>query len=78
VIKFYENVKPIYCSMSNGSPDYPVLKGKKEHFNYERSNFRTHKDILGWVPVAHMCNPSYSGERDEEDNSLKPARANSL
>jgi hypothetical protein len=28
------------------------------------------------VPGAHTCDPSYSGGRDEEDHSLKPARAN--
>jgi hypothetical protein len=27
--------------------------------------------------VAHACNPSYTGGRDQEDCSLKPARANS-
>jgi hypothetical protein len=27
--------------------------------------------------VAHTCNPSYSGGRDQEDRSLKPAQANS-
>jgi hypothetical protein len=27
--------------------------------------------------VAHACNPSYSGGRDQEDCSLKPAWANS-
>jgi hypothetical protein len=32
---------------------------------------------LGWVPVAHICNPSYSGGRDQEDGGLKPALANS-
>jgi hypothetical protein len=31
-----------------------------------------------WAPVAHTCNPSYSGGRDQEDCSLKPAWANSL
>jgi hypothetical protein len=31
-----------------------------------------------WVPVAHACNPSYSGGRDlQEDRGLKPAQANS-
>jgi hypothetical protein len=25
------------------------------------------------VLVAHTCNPSYSGGRDQEDHSLKPA-----
>jgi hypothetical protein len=28
-------------------------------------------------PVAHTCNPSYSGGRDLEDLGLKPAQANS-
>jgi hypothetical protein len=28
-------------------------------------------------PVAHIYNSSYSGGRDQEDCSLKPARANS-
>jgi hypothetical protein len=27
--------------------------------------------------VAHACNPSYSGGRDQEDFSSKPAQANS-
>jgi hypothetical protein len=31
---------------------------------------------LVW-PVAHPCNPSYSGGRDQEDHSSKPAQANS-
>jgi hypothetical protein len=30
------------------------------------------------VPVAHVCNPSYSVGRDQEDHSSKPAQANSL
>jgi hypothetical protein len=28
--------------------------------------------------VAHSCNPSYSGGRDQEDGSSKPAQTNSL
>jgi hypothetical protein len=27
--------------------------------------------------VAHICNPSYSRGRDQEDRSLKPVQANS-
>jgi hypothetical protein len=30
------------------------------------------------VPVAHACNPSYSGSRHQEDLGSKPAQANSL
>jgi hypothetical protein len=29
------------------------------------------------MPVAHACNPSYSGGRDQEKRSSKPAQANS-
>jgi hypothetical protein len=29
------------------------------------------------VPVAHACNPNYSGSRDQEDRGLKPTQANS-
>jgi hypothetical protein len=32
---------------------------------------------MGWAPVAHACNLSYSGGRDQEDRGLKPAQANS-
>jgi hypothetical protein len=28
--------------------------------------------------VAHSCNPSCSGDRDQEDRGLKPAQAKSL
>jgi hypothetical protein len=31
------------------------------------------KIMLNWAPVAHACNPSYSGGRDQEDQGLKPA-----
>jgi hypothetical protein len=30
------------------------------------------------VPVAHACNPTYSGGSDQEDCSSKPSWANSL
>jgi hypothetical protein len=29
------------------------------------------------MPVAHACNPSYSGGRNQEDSGSKPAQANS-
>jgi hypothetical protein len=31
---------------------------------------------IGWAPVAHACNPSYSGSRDQEDQGSKPSWAN--
>jgi hypothetical protein len=35
------------------------------------------KLMQDWVLVTHACNPSYSGDRDQEDCSSKPAQANS-
>jgi hypothetical protein len=35
------------------------------------------KAIYSWVLVAHTCNPSYSGGREQEDQGSKPAQANS-
>jgi hypothetical protein len=32
---------------------------------------------INLAPVAHSYNPSYSGGRDQEDHSSKPAQANS-
>jgi hypothetical protein len=37
-----------------------------------------YKATGSWVLVAHACNPSYLGGRDQEDRGLKPAWANSL
>jgi hypothetical protein len=39
------------------------------------ASFKTSKKQLSQVPVAHACNPSYSGGRDQEDHSLNPACA---
>jgi hypothetical protein len=37
----------------------------------------TKKKYQNKKPVAHAYNPNYSGGRDQEDHSLKPAWANS-
>jgi hypothetical protein len=36
-----------------------------------------HKINNSWVLVAHTCNPSYSGDRDQGSCGLKIAQANS-
>jgi hypothetical protein len=46
-----------------------LLKGRKNPIIHQK---------ISQVLVAHACNPSYSGGRDQEDHSSKPARANSL
>jgi hypothetical protein len=33
---------------------------------------------MNLAPVGHICNPSYSGDRDQENHGLKPAWANSV
>jgi hypothetical protein len=35
------------------------------------------KELLKKVSVAHACNPSYSGSRDQEDCNSKPTQSNS-
>jgi hypothetical protein len=40
--------------------------------------FSSLKTLHCRASVAHACNPSYSGGRDQEDHSSKPAWANSL
>jgi hypothetical protein len=37
-----------------------------------------YKKCTDWAPVAHTCNPSYSGGRDHEDHSSKPGRTKFL
>jgi hypothetical protein len=36
------------------------------------------KHYQGQTQVAHVCNPSYLGGKDQEDCGLKPAQANTL
>jgi hypothetical protein len=40
--------------------------------------FQVWKYSLNQVPAAHIYNPSYSGGRDQEDQSSKSAQENSL
>jgi hypothetical protein len=53
--------------------------GAQEGVREIKRNHRTWiPDALGsWMLVAHTCNPSYSGGRDQEDRGSKPAQANS-
>jgi hypothetical protein len=34
------------------------------------------KNLTSWAPVAHICNPSYSGGREQEDHGSKLAWEN--
>jgi hypothetical protein len=46
------------------------------HTTQNREQFKSYE--LGQVLVAHTCNPSYSGGRDQEECGSKTAWANSL
>jgi hypothetical protein len=35
---------------------------------------RKKKMLQSWALVAHPCNPTYAGGRDQEDRGSKPAR----
>jgi hypothetical protein len=39
--------------------------------------YRSSKDEVSQAPVVYVCNPIYSGGRDQEDHGSKPAQANS-
>jgi hypothetical protein len=50
---------------------------KKNSPCIQKLNLKTllKRSILSQVPVAHACNPSYSGGRDQEDQGSKLAWA---
>jgi hypothetical protein len=57
---------------------YVLSAGKRaENGNHYLAEKTEKKHKPSQAPVAHACNPSYSGDRDQEDLSSKPARANS-
>jgi hypothetical protein len=46
---------------------------KKEGRKKEKKRKEGKQKKINQVLVVHTCNPSYSGGRDQEDGSLKPA-----
>jgi hypothetical protein len=61
-----------------GSPAKPNVYGQVIFGKSPKTTQRGIKNFFNsWAPVAHACNPSYSGGRDQEEHSLKPAWANS-
>jgi hypothetical protein len=47
---------------------------------HRKQFYQAEKKIMIWgqALVAHFCNPSYSGGRDQEDHGSKPTQTNSL
>jgi hypothetical protein len=46
-------------------------------FRFKPQYQKKKKNLTLPAPVIHACNPSYSGDRDQEDSGSKPAWANS-
>jgi hypothetical protein len=44
--------------------------------NEEKNKYKGYKNDWHRALVAHACNPSYSGGRDQEDHGSKPAQVN--
>jgi hypothetical protein len=57
-----------------------VLQSVLLEFSTMYIHYLTKNNTFNWAPVAHTCNPSYSGGgggRDQGDHGSKPAQANS-
>jgi hypothetical protein len=53
------------------------IKREAPNSNLSTAKKKRKRKLFGLVPVAHTYNPSYSGGRDQEDHSAKPAEINS-
>jgi hypothetical protein len=63
-----------YCIREQYKNEYCAFFHKK----FEPVRKTTHQKLReSQALVAHTCNPSHSGGRDQEDCHLKPVRANS-
>jgi hypothetical protein len=56
---------------------YPYVPVIYQHLAQVLMHKKYQRTIHSQVLVAHTCNASYSGGRDQEDGSLKPAHTNS-
>jgi hypothetical protein len=52
---------------------YPKLRNQ-----ISKQRIIENRNKPGWALVAHSCNPSHSGGRDQEDCGSKPARENPI
>jgi hypothetical protein len=55
---------------------HSAIKSKQQKLNTIWMNLKAKK--LSWEPMAQTCNPSFSGDRKQENHSSKPAWANGL
>jgi hypothetical protein len=64
-----------YCNIELGHEQIIQQVSKEtEDLKGDRGKRSPDKNLsIGQALVAHACNPSYSGGRDQEDHSSKPA-----
>jgi hypothetical protein len=65
----------VYCNSSSQEVEVGRSRSKASLGKSGRPYLRKKK--LSWAPVAHTCNHSYAGGRDQENHSLKSAWTNS-
>jgi hypothetical protein len=78
---FYpETFFPLYCHSCLGADDVkmPYAEGSTIFFKFFQDVVHLEdaqhlKALWSQAPVAHTCNPSYSGGRDQEDRVSQPA-----
>jgi hypothetical protein len=72
----FSSTVPPFIDM-NVNDEGKTKRGGRDRFGFQKIKKVLLKSKISWAPVAHTCNPSYSGCRDQEDRGLKPAWANS-
>jgi hypothetical protein len=76
-----EKIKKFLSSNENKNTAYQNLwdtaKAKLRGKFIVMSAYIKNTQRTRWALVAHTCNPSYSGSRDQDYHSLKPAWENS-
>jgi pullulanase/glycogen debranching enzyme len=65
-------------SQVQGQPRLYRVQGQPGLYREALFQKQTKQNKKSQVSVAHACNCSYSERKDQEDQSLKPAQANSL
>jgi hypothetical protein len=88
VTAFFPSLPPgSHCLLCQISFGIPLIKSPVTSFGAHPNNLgylpnsqsliTSVKIFSSWAPVAHPCNPSYSGGRAQEDLSSKSAQADS-
>jgi hypothetical protein len=84
IFHIIEDGNPNQCTESNAEINRRQAIGKEKvrpplfavDVNIENPREHFSKNCLGQVPVAHFWNPSYCGDKDQEEKGSKPAWAN--